>query len=419
VASLPGHTTAEGVPLSTAVLAGAWCLDLVGVFLVAELACASWDRAAAEAEAALPGKRRRAPAFPTFEGLVDEAAGPRAAAAFTAGLHGLTHALLVCCMAGLGRWGEANAGVPYAAAIGAVTAAAAAVATGRVPFPWTDAANRALIAACLGGLAATAAPLALAHGSASASAFAVPAAPVAASAFAVPAAPVAAAAPALPVAVLTFGFHIVTPYVVGLLRGDVGRVAAALAVGGAIPLVASAAWNAAALVTLHAGAGLGVGAPAADLAALRAPDALFAALGAGSAAGAAPQLFLLGALGSTLLAYALAFPPQLRRHLEHDADDGHDAEGVVDRPPRPATVAQAALALLPPAVLALALPSAFDLALRVGGNLVNGTLFGLAPPVLAHLGRAKHPAARRLVPGGDATLAAVFACSLAVMLAGA
>ena len=73
--------------------------------------------------------------FLTFARLVDEAAGPRAAVAFTVGIRGLTYALLVCCMAGFWRWGEANAGVPFAAAISAATAAAAAVATDRVPFP--------------------------------------------------------------------------------------------------------------------------------------------------------------------------------------------------------------------------------------------------------------------------------------------
>lgn len=403
VVSLPGHTAALGVPLSTAALFAAWCLDFVGVLLVAELACAFHARAMEDAQAGC------SPPPPTFADLVRDAAGEPAARAFTAGLHGLTYALLVCCVAGLARWGAANLGAPYSVGVLGACTAAFAVATGRVPFRFADAANRALVAACLVALAGAAAPLLVGGGAGSQG--------LVHSYATVPPRPLEAAAPALPLAVLTFGFHIVTPYAVGLLRGDVRRAVAALAAGGAVPLLLGSAWNAAALVIVETRTGLGVGAPKEALDALRNPEALFAALGAGFADSAAPQLFLLGALGSTLVAYALAFPLQLlRREASASSSTEENKEG---KDASAASNAQALLALVPPAVLALAVPSAFDLALRVGGNFVNGALFGLAPPVLAHLSRAKFPDSRRLVPGGDATLVAVFAASLAVMLAGA
>ncbi|GLJ50214.1 hypothetical protein SUGI_1068800 [Cryptomeria japonica] len=105
--------------------------------------------------------------------------------------------------------------------------------------------------------------------------------------------------PAVPVAVLTLGFHVITPFICKIVGRKPRDALKAISCGGVVPLAMVLLWNAVVL-------GL-----AQSSIYSRALDPIKLLLSLNSSAGPAVQAFAFSALATTLISYALSFPKQL------------------------------------------------------------------------------------------------------------
>lgn len=110
--------------------------------------------------------------------------------------------------------------------------------------------------------------------------------------------------PAIPVAVLTLGFHVITPFICKLAGNSVSEAKRAVLIGGAVPLIMVLSWN---LIVLGL-AGANTAASSND------PISLL--LSVNPSALSAVQGFAFSALATSLIGYAVSFPKQLLDTLD-------------------------------------------------------------------------------------------------------
>lgn len=110
--------------------------------------------------------------------------------------------------------------------------------------------------------------------------------------------------PAIPIAVLTLGFHVITPFVCKIAGKTIQEARRAILIGGLIPLLMVLLWN---LIVL----GLAGTASASST-----KDPVSLLLSVNSSALAAVQGFAFSALATSLIGYAVSFPKQIIDTLE-------------------------------------------------------------------------------------------------------
>ncbi|CAL1382221.1 unnamed protein product [Linum trigynum] len=260
--------------------------------------------------------------------------------------------------------------------------------------------------------------------------------------------------PAVPVAVLTLGFHVITPFICKIAGNTVSEARKAVLIGGAVPLIMVLSWN---LIVL--------GLARVNNMAASTTDPISLLLSVNPSALPAVQGFAFSALATSLIGYALSFPKQLLDTLDlifgkADSEketsftfkttlvpgmrsgqaglvvfagaDGPGNPGMVifDRsrssggsevegPPGKAEGSAAArlvmaMVLGVPIIIGSFFPSTFSRAVDFAGVYANCFLFGILPPVMAYIQQSRHNNRSSSVPGGNMTLLALF--TIAVML---
>lgn len=225
--------------------------------------------------------------------------------------------------------------------------------------------------------------------------------------------------PAIPVAVLTLGFHVITPFICKIAGNSVHDARKAILFGGTIPLLMVLSWN---IIVLGL-AGTNATSPTKD------PISLL--LSVNSSALSAVQGFAFSALATSLIGYAVSFPKQVVDTLElifgksylrhkkiqksaappnqnevgkvgqitftHTHDDGNVGKvsyGSLDfrlaSEVISASVLNSLRSIVMPLVLGLPVlisslfPSTFSKALDYAGIYANCFLFGILPPLMTH-----------------------------------
>eukprot|EP00897_Mesotaenium_endlicherianum_P010112 jgi/Mesen1/9129/ME000058S08621 len=416
ILGLPAVTLAAGLLPSSLTIIASWTYVIASILLVAELSCALMaEQGGAEV---------------SFTGVAARALGPAwtKAAAWT--YAALNYALLAACIAGLGDVLAAvtRGALPPPAAGALCTAAVAAALVGGQADTLDDA-NKLLCALMVGSCGVLMA-LGLPHMRLQVALQRASWRP-------------AVLLPAVPLTVLTLGFHVVTPLVCAVLRGNARDARRAILTGGAIPLAMVLAWNAVIL---------GLASPAAAIASSPRLNPMALLLSLGTSAAPCVQAFALCALGTTLIGYSLSFPKQLADSLDmlaphkrpaHPPQQPHPAGG----PHVPGVLISEshfrdgeeggsrgggglqmgsrkrvlALALAPPLLLAMLSPATFAAALDFAGVYANCFLFGILPPAMAWSLRYGRPFSHEphdrpqhtlLVPGGKPVLVLLLLVAL-------
>ncbi|XP_055807754.1 uncharacterized protein LOC129876365 [Solanum dulcamara] len=251
--------------------------------------------------------------------------------------------------------------------------------------------------------------------------------------------------PAIPVAVLTMGFHVITPFICKIAGNTVHDARKAIIVGGTIPLVMVVSWN---LIVL----GLS-GHNASSVSS----DPISLLLSVNSSALPAVQGFAFSALATSLIGYAVSFPKQVVDTLDliFSSSSPSPSRGVTTRD-EVGNVGSAAFrlrknfgnagkvsykgikndnasenrvdsgfkslqSLVIPFVLALPVligsffPSTFSRALDFAGIYANCFLFGILPPVMTYIYQSRRKLRLGILPGGAGALLLLFV--IAIILA--
>ena len=184
---------------------------------------------------------------------------------------------------------------------------------------------------------------------------------------------VQALVPAIPLTVLTLGFHVITPVVCKVI-GDPEEARRVILLAGMVPLAMVLSWN---WVVLGLAKGSGLGSVVTD------PIELL--LSVSTFAGPAVRAFAFGALGTTLIGYALSFPKQLSDTVASLLPSSPSPSPSPSPAPTPSWLdkGMVGIVLLPPTVMAILHPGAFARALDFAGIYANCFLFGFLPPVMA------------------------------------
>ncbi|MCL7031110.1 hypothetical protein MKW94_010903 [Papaver nudicaule] len=256
--------------------------------------------------------------------------------------------------------------------------------------------------------------------------------------------------PAIPVAVLTLGFHVITPFICKIVGESVYDARRAILFGGTVPLIMVLSWN---LVVL----GL-----AKTNSAVSSQDPISLLLSVNSSVLPAVQGFAFSALSTSLIGYAVSFPKQLVDTLEliwretnleklkvsslvgsnWNSRMGRVGSGVYSSVGNVGNVGRISfsgsrfipnsesstvssskgigavnMVVMPfvlgvPIGIASFFPSAFAKALDFAGVYANCFLFGILPPIMAwiHRSRRKSRSSRdvNLLPGGNAVVLLLF-----------
>ncbi|GAB2277845.1 hypothetical protein Dimus_012548 [Dionaea muscipula] len=252
--------------------------------------------------------------------------------------------------------------------------------------------------------------------------------------------------PAIPVAVLTLGFHVITPFICSLAGSSLNEVRKAIIIGGAVPLIMVLSWN----MIVHGLAGAGGSSSSYS------GDPISLLLSVRSSALVAIQGFAFSALATSLIGYAVSFPKQLFDTLMlflPDRDNqlqtrppmssnysGVGKAGISNyysgaignagtvffhgRPashqPRPGYQFVGFGDLVLPVVLIISVvvasyyQSTFSRALDFAGVYANCFLFGILPPLMTSIYKSKRKLRSSILPGGDGALLLLF--SIAVVL---
>lgn len=105
--------------------------------------------------------------------------------------------------------------------------------------------------------------------------------------------------PALPVTVLTFGFHVITPFICKIVENSVYEAREAVLIGGVVPLLMVLSWN---LILLGLAGTNSAASPG---------DPISLLLSVNPSALSAVQGFAFSALATSLIGYPVSFPKQL------------------------------------------------------------------------------------------------------------
>lgn len=254
--------------------------------------------------------------------------------------------------------------------------------------------------------------------------------------------------PAIPVAVLTLGFHVITPFICKIAGNTVHDSRKAILFGGSIPLVMVLSWNI--IVLGLAGTN--------NTSSIKDPISLLLSLN--QSALSAVQAFAFSALATSLIGYAVSFPKQLVDTLElifaksnSRQAKSHGPQGFGDEVGKigqltftyaqdlgktgrisyrglsvhsgseinSACVWNSLRRFVMPFVLGLPVliaslfPSTFSRALEYAGIYANCFLFGILPPVMMHVYQQQRKLRITILPGGNFGLLVLF--SIAVVLA--
>lgn len=252
--------------------------------------------------------------------------------------------------------------------------------------------------------------------------------------------------PAIPVAVLTLGFHVITPFICKIAGNSVNEARRAILFGGVVPLVMVLLWN---LIVL----GL-----AGTNKAPSSRDPISLLLSVNPSALLAVQGFAFSALATSLIGYAVSFPKQVFDTLElilrkpnstpgaaspiRSIDDeggkvgfatysgGHDRSnmGKVSYNGSRSAFSESKsvpafgslqyimvpLVLGVPVLIASFFRSTFSRALDFAGIYANCFLFGILPPVMAYIYQSRKQIRSSILPGGKGALVLLF--SIAAIL---
>ncbi|XP_027357219.1 uncharacterized protein LOC113866601 [Abrus precatorius] len=244
--------------------------------------------------------------------------------------------------------------------------------------------------------------------------------------------------PIIPVAVLTMGFHVITPFICKVAGKTVDDARKAILIGGAVPLVMVLSWN---LIVL----GL-VGTN--NNTTTTSGDPISLLLSVNPSAVSAVQGFAFSAMATSLVGYAVSLPKQLLDTLElvsgkAKACDEHGSgrvglasysggssvgnsgkvcfvgsrnetiTGSKMRSNEPTfKVLVTLLVLVFSVLIASFLRSTFSRALDFAGVYANCFLFGIIPPVMAYIQQSKKKIRSSIIPGGNGTLLLLFIISV-------
>ncbi|KAJ4831267.1 hypothetical protein Tsubulata_007403 [Turnera subulata] len=425
---LPAATIKSGSYVSTIAIVLCWVYVISSIILVAELTFAAMQ----EDEVAEV----------SFTGLATKALGSKFGAFVAVVYASLSFSLLVACVSGIGsivsQW------FPWMNVVLAHTLfpLAAGTVIGFFPFKVIDPANRLLCLLMLVSITSlVAVGLSVARtnvlGSSATTSWGI-----------------SSILPAIPVAVLTLGFHVITPFICKIAGDTVAEARKAILIGGAVPLAMVLSWN---LIVL--------GLAEASTAVVAANDPISLLLSVNPSALFAVQGFAFSALATSLVGYAVSFPKQLLDTLElifmktssekqkfsqsqmffegnRNAKvglatfSGGCDDGIVGTASfngsRCSTASEVELpsetfqsnsshqklimmlVLGVPILIGSFFPSTFSRALDFAGIYANCFLFGVLPPLMAYVQQSRKKLRSSVLAGGDITLLLLF--GIAVIL---
>merc|ERR1719311_584402 len=370
ILALPAATAGAGFTASTGVLCGSWVFMAAAGLLVAEAAAAC--------------ARRTGEADVGFLATVRELLGDDVSRVTGATYAFLHYALLVAYAA---QGGGLLAGAVGAPAAGGALVFGAGVGGGVAfgPPKLVDKANDAFCAV----VAASFVTLLVVGAGAFDADRLLSVAPDAKAAF-----------EAVPISILSLVYHNVIPTVSRRLGFDRARIARAVLLGSAFPLVMFIAWNAliqGVVDVSSAGAD-----PVAALIAAESGEE-------GAVLSVAVQIFSFSAVVTSFVGFYYGMRGYVKDVLvESSASSLAGDERIL-----------AAAVLVPPSVLAATDPGLFLPALDAAGTFGITLLFGIVPAACAWQLRREDESSEIFVPGGDAVLAAMVALSAFVIGEGA
>ncbi|XP_061370511.1 uncharacterized protein LOC133313191 [Gastrolobium bilobum] len=245
--------------------------------------------------------------------------------------------------------------------------------------------------------------------------------------------------PIIPVAVLTLGFHVITPFICKIAGNTVNEVRNAILIGGTVPLIMVLSWNLIVLGLVGTNSAATTGDPISLLLSVN-PSAL-----------SAVQAFAFSAMATSLIGYTVSLPKQLLDTLElvsgkASAFNEHGSgrvglafysggpsigySGTVcfsgsknltikgskmrsnEQKLDPIIVLVTLLVLGFSVLIASFFRSTFSRALDFAGVYANCFLFGIIPPVMTYLHQSKKKIRSSIIPGGNGTLFLLFIISV-------
>nr|GMC47039.1 tyrosine-specific transport protein [Ipomoea batatas]GMC97824.1 tyrosine-specific transport protein [Ipomoea batatas] len=404
---LPAATVKAGQVPATVAILFSWIYVVSSIILVAELSFAAMEEnGAAEVSFTDLANKAFGSGFGTFVALIYAS---------------LSFALLVCCVSGIGslisQWfpklNPIVANALFPSVVGAVLSL--------LPFKAIDVANRFLCIIMLFSISALVTVGVFVGGTNILGSFAYASwAP-------------STVMPAIPIAVLTMGFHVITPFICKIAGNTVNEARKAILVGGAIPLIMVLSWNLIVLGLARTGGSSSITDPISLLLSVN-PSALPAVQG-----------FALSALATSLIGYAVSFPKQLIDTMELIFNttgnpinappgevgrlglatfNGHS--GKISYCGIECCASEAAqetgsdslqsivmpIVLAVPVLIASFFPSMFSRALNFAGIYANCFLFGILPPIMTFIFQSRRKLRLSILPGGDGTLLLLLGISV-------
>ncbi len=204
----------------------------------------------------------------------------------------------------------------------------------------------------------------------------------------------------LPLLVIAFGFHNMIPSLVSYLNGDIKRVRLTIIGGSLFTFAIYLLWEILVLGIVPFGGPNGL---AASLKLDREASQAIAMISGSSSIRVFAQGLAFFAILTSFLAQALS--------LVHFLSDGFKISYKKQE-----NLGLCLVALVPPLILALIYPQLFFKALNFAGGICAMILFGLLPVGMVWIGRQRRGSGTTYqVPGGKATLVAIFAFALVVL----
>ncbi|XP_028761221.1 uncharacterized protein LOC114719837 [Neltuma alba] len=396
---LPALTIKSGPFPSTIVILLSWVYVISSIILVAELSFATMEEDGIQEV--------------SFTGLATKALGRRFGAFVALVYTSLSFSLLVACVAGIGAIFSPWFPWLKASVVHALFPLVVGILMVFFPFNTIDFANRMLCFLMLFSITAL-----VCVGMSVARTNII-------SSFGYASWSLSSILPIIPVAVLTLGFHVITPFICKIVGNTVHEARKAILIGGTVPLLMVLSWN---LIVL----GL--------VGATRTPssgnsnDPIPLLLSVNPSASSAVQCFAFSAMATSLIGYAVSLPKQLLDTWElisgkSTVSNGHGCGGVglafnsgesgIGCPGKVSlgssrdftmtfkvivTVSVLALATL----IASFFQSTFSRALDFAGVYANCFLFGIIPPVMAYIHQSKKKLRSSILPGGNGALLLLF-----------
>jgi tyrosine-specific transport protein len=206
---------------------------------------------------------------------------------------------------------------------------------------------------------------------------------------------------ALPLLVIAFGFHNMIPSLTAYLNGDMKRVRITIIGGSVMAFVIYLIWE---ILVL-------------GIVPLRGPNGLISSLMNDQEASQA-MAAIARSPAISVFSQGLAFFAILTSFLAQALSLVHFlSDGLKISYKKQESIGLCALALLPPLILSLIYPQLFFKALNFAGGICAVILFGILPVLMVWVGRYRSQTSSGYqVPGGKATLVAVFVIALFIFI---